>query len=223
MQKYSPMARQYRGKKNYKPRPSSKTRFWYIGKRNKNNELIGLLVAAMLIGGGAWSSLSSSSQVLLIVLLILLVGILFVGTLAFVAFIQYHQRQKLRALSAAQVDKMDGFQFEHYVAGLLQYQGFTNIQVTQARGDYGIDVIAVKDGQRWAVQSKRYSKPVAQEAIREAVAGAVYYQCQRSMVVTTSSFTKHARDLARSNGTVLVDRDKLAEWIVAFQKSNKAA
>ena len=218
------MARRYKGKRSYKPhkaRPSSKTRFWYIGKRNKNNEIIGLLIAGALIGGGAWSSLSSSSQALLIILLIALISILFVGTFAFVAFIRYHKRQKLRALSTAQVDAMDGFQFEQYVAGLLSYQGYSHIQVTQASGDYGIDVIAVKDGQRWAIQSKRYSKPVSQAAIREAVAGAVYYQCQRSMVVATNTFTKHAKALARSNGTVLVDRDKLAEWILAFQHPAK--
>ncbi len=218
------MARDYRGKASYKPRkprPSSKTRFWYIGKRNKNNELIGLLLAAVLIGGGAWSSLSSSSQALLIVLLIFVVIVLFVVVFGFVAFMAYRQRQKFSALSAAQVDNMDGFQFERYVGALLGSQGFTHVQVTQAIGDYGIDAVAVKDGQRWAIQSKRYSKPVTQEAVREAVAGAVYYKCQRSMVVATNTFTKHAKALAHSNGTVLIDRNKLAEWIVAFQQPVK--
>ncbi len=171
----------------------------------------------MLIGGGAWTSLSSSSQTLLIVLLVFLVTLLFVGTFAFVAFMSHLKRQKLRALSSAQVDKMDGYAFENYVAALLPNQGFTHVQVTQASGDYGVDVIAFKNGQKWAIQAKRFNGSVAQEAIREAVAGCAHYECQRSMVVTTSQFTAHAKALAHSNGTVLIDRDKLAEWILAFQ------
>src|SRR5258708_822756 len=181
-----------RAKKRYKPRPSTKTRFWYIGKRNKNNEIIGLLIVGVLVGGGAWSSLSKSSQGLLVVLLVLMVALLFAVTFGFVAFIAYRQRQKLHALSSAQVDAMDGFKFEHYVAALLQHQGYTHVQVTQASGDYGVDVVATKNGQKWAVQAKRFVGPVAQEAVREAVAGCNYYHCQRSMVVTTSHFTAHA-------------------------------
>jgi len=150
------MTRQYRGKKSYRPRPSSKTRFWYIGKRNKNNEIIGLLIAGALVGGGAWSSLSSSSQALLVVLLVVLVGILFVGTFAFVAFLRYRQRQKLRALSAAQVDKMDGFQFEHYVGALLQHQGYSHVQITQASGDFGVDVVASKGNQEYQQQKSSH-------------------------------------------------------------------
>ncbi len=171
----------------------------------------------MVIGGGAWSSLSSSSQALLVILLVLLISMLFVGTFAFVAFLRHRQRQKLRALSTAQVDQMNGFQFEHYVAGLLQSQGYSNTQVTQASGDYGVDIIALKGGQKWAVQAKRFQGSVSQDAVRQAVAGCAYYGCRRSMVVTTNYFTKHAKGLAHSNGTTLIDRDKLAEWILAFQ------
>lgn len=213
------MKRQHKSSKSYRPRPSSKTRFWYIGKRNKNNEIIGLLFVGALLVYGIWNSLSASGQALLVILLILLVAALFGVTFAFVAVIRHRRRQQMRVLSAAQVDRMDGLQFEHYIAALLESQGFTHIQVTPPSGDYGADVIAHKDRERWAVQVKCFRKPVGNRAVNEVVGSKNYYQAHRTMVVTNSHFTPNARIAAFVNNTTLVDREKLAQWITAFQKS----
>lgn len=99
---------------------------------------------------------------------------------------------------------MTGHEYEHVVAAYLRRHGYHDVEVTQASGDYGVDVIAKKAGVRYAVQCKYYSKPVGQEAVREAVAGKAMYRCQRAMVVTNSSFTAAAEDLARLNGVVLL-------------------
>jgi hypothetical protein len=47
-----------------------------------------------------------------------------------------------------------------------------------------------------------------------------HYKCNAAMVVTTHWFTEGARQLAQSNGCLLVDRDELARWIVAFQEGS---
>jgi restriction system protein len=88
---------------------------------------------------------------------------------------------------------------------------------TATSHDYGVDIIASKDGVKTAVQLKRYSNTVGRAAISDAVAGMAHYKCNQTMVVTSNYFTKEAKELASSNNCVLVDRDKLSEWIYNFQ------
>lgn len=66
------------------------------------------------------------------------------------------------------VDTMDGTMFEYYVAQLLIDRGYTNVSLTE-RYDYGVDIIAEKDGIRWGVQTKRYSGLVKAAAVRQVV------------------------------------------------------
>ena len=53
-------------------------------------------------------------------------------------------KQKIINLSLDEIDAMEGHQFEHYTAAMLQFDGFEQVQVTQASGDYGVDVVAYK-------------------------------------------------------------------------------
>lgn len=110
------------------------------------------------------------------------------------------------------LDNLDGIEFEHVVAGLLSSRGYQT-EVTKASGDYGVDVIATKDGVRFAVQVKRYTGNVSLPAVSEAVAGARHWRCHASMVVTNSYFTSAAKKLAETNGCVLIDRDMLGKWL----------
>ncbi|HEU4965946.1 MAG TPA: restriction endonuclease [Candidatus Saccharimonadales bacterium] len=127
-----------------------------------------------------------------------------------------HERRKLQALSMVDIRIMDGLVFEKYVAELLRNRGYTNIILTE-KYDYGVDIIAVKDGVRWGIQVKRYSKMVRAEAVRQVVTALNHYKCQRSMVITNSTFSRPAQSLAASNDCILVDGSILAEWIVRFQ------
>lgn len=130
---------------------------------------------------------------------------------------QIIHREGLRQLHIDDVDTMPGVKFEEYVAELFRLQAY-KIQTTALSGDYGVDLIIIKDGIRTGVQIKRYSKPVNQAAVREAVAGMKHYKCSKSMVVTNSYFTKFAVDLAKTNECSLVDRDRLIEMIAAREK-----
>ena len=106
------------------------------------------------------------------------------------------------------IDVMDGLAFEKYIASLLKSQGYRNVQLTEEY-DYGIDIIAEKDGIRWGIQVKRYSGLVKVAAVRQAVTALRIYNCDRAMVVTNSDFSRVAQELADSNGCVLIDRSKL--------------
>ena len=116
---------------------------------------------------------------------------------------------------------MSGVEFEQYVEQLLKFQGY-KVHFTAASGDYGVDIVAKRAGEKTAVQVKRYNKPVGLAAIQQAAAGAVHYNAQKSMVVCNQSFTKAAQNLAKSNRCELVDRIKLGQFIVDFSNSRKA-
>jgi len=133
-----------------------------------------------------------------------------------------HRRssQHLRVLALEDVDYMPGHRFERYVARLLQSQGYKT-SVTKGSGDFGVDIIAEKNGVRYAVQCKRQADDVSRRAVSDAVAGKYHYNCSEAMVVTNSYFTQGAVELARSTRCILVDCDTLAEWIAEFQQSRR--
>ena len=60
--------------------------------------------------------------------------------------------KNVRQVDMSEIDIMSGEEFERYVAALLRANGFSNVQMTKASGDYGVDVLASKDGERYAIQ-----------------------------------------------------------------------
>jgi restriction system protein len=107
---------------------------------------------------------------------------------------------------------MTGLEFERYIAALLKRQGFTDIKLTE-RYDWGIDIVARKDSVRWGVQTKRSSGLVKVAAVRQVVAALNKYGCERAMVITNSTFSRPATEIARSNNCILVGREHLSRWM----------
>ena len=200
------MAKQYR---RYGTRRSRRS-------KNASQEIVILLVIAVLVLVGAGSSNGGFSSGLLaaFITIALLIGF---GVLAVIFYISYRRQQALRLLDLAAVDSMQGLQFEKWVGAQLQVRGY-KVQYTPIN-DYGVDILAKKDGVKTAVQVKRYRKYLDQKPVREAVAGMMHYRCGSSMVVTNSHFSRAAKVLAKSNNCTLVDREKLAGWL-AEQRQN---
>jgi hypothetical protein len=103
------------------------------------------------------------------------------------------------------IDLMDGYEFEKFVAELFSKMGFGS-EITKASGDQGIDVIASKNGKKLGIQAKCYSSTVGNSAIQEAVAGKSHYRLDKVIVVTNNFFTNSAQQLAQSNSVILWDR-----------------
>lgn len=108
-----------------------------------------------------------------------------------------------------ELDTMDGFEFEYYCADLLSANGFDDVKVTRSSGDYGIDILAEKDGVTYAIQCKRYTGLVGVKAVQEAYAGRDYYDRMVGAVLTNQYFTKPAVQAARKLKILLWDRDYL--------------
>lgn len=123
------------------------------------------------------------------------------------------KKSKLKKSGIREIDKMDGFQFEEYLALLFRKHDY-KAKVTKSRGDYGADLILSKDGDKIVVQAKRYSSKVGIKAIQEIVSSMSYYNANKSMVITNNYFTTPAITLAKTNNVELIDRDKLIKMLI---------
>lgn len=116
-----------------------------------------------------------------------------------------HRMLRARARSFEKFDDMTGAEFEDYVAFLLEENGFERVALTPASGDYGADVLAERDGVRYAFQCKLYGSPVGNKAVQEIHAGREFYGCNLGVVVTNQHFTPAARAQAEAVGVWLWD------------------
>lgn len=116
------------------------------------------------------------------------------------------------------VDNMDGFEFEEFCCELLRHNGYKNVRRTQASGDYGLDVIATKEGIVYGLQCKNYQGTVGIKAVQEAMSGSQFYSCHVPVVLTNSTFTKQAKEMANKTNVKLWDRNKLIALMKVFPK-----
>ena len=114
------------------------------------------------------------------------------------------------------IDVIDGHEFEDYCADVLRKQGYRNVYVTKGSGDQGVDVLAERDGIKYAVQCKRYSQPVGNKAVQEIYSGMKFYHCHVGIIMSNNFFTSSAKELAKENGIILWDRN----YILKFHEQN---
>ena len=114
---------------------------------------------------------------------------------------------------------LSGSDFENLLYRLFTAMGYA-VQKTGKTGDQGGDLIANMNGQRIVIQAKCYSSTVGNAAVQEAVAAQKFYDCNKVMVVTNSSFTKEAIELAKVNNVELVGGGKLSELLLQNLKES---
>ena len=105
------------------------------------------------------------------------------------------------------MDELEGHEFEYFCADLLKNMGFSEIEVTKGSGDFGVDILAEKDGVSYAFQCKCYDKPIGVRAVEEIYAGRDFYDRMVGVVMTNQYFTGPAVEMARKLNILLWDRD----------------
>lgn len=140
---------------------------------------------------------------------VLYIGIWVIAAVAVLAIAVLLIRRAVRRRSPGDMDLMEGHEFEYYCADLLRRAGFLEVEVTRGSGDYGIDILAERDGVTYAIQCKRYDGPVGVKAVQEAYAGRDYYDRMVGAVMTNQYFTRPAVEVAQKLKILLWDRGYL--------------
>ena len=125
----------------------------------------------------------------------------------------YDYEEEVDVNDISYVDGMDGHEFEYFCADLLRKNGFTDVSVTPGSGDQGVDVLAEKGGVKYAIQCKNYSSPLSNTPVQEVNAGKIFYGCHVGVVMTNSTFTPGAKELAKATGVLLWDRAVVQEMM----------
>ena len=105
-----------------------------------------------------------------------------------------------------------GSEFELYLGALFKDLGY-KVKHTGKTGDQGCDLILKKKNCIYAVQAKFYTGKLSNTPIQEVFGSLKYYNANRGVVITNSSFTSDAKKLAKVNNVILIDGDKLNELI----------
>ncbi len=116
--------------------------------------------------------------------------------------------------------ELNGYEFEEYLKNLFELLDYAAIQ-TSLSGDQGADLILSKDDEKIVVQAKKYDGKVSNKAVQEVAAAKNYYEADRAMIVTNSSFTKSAIELAFSNDVELWDGRKLKSIIKELESGKR--
>lgn len=113
-------------------------------------------------------------------------------------------------------------EFEEFVADIFHRNGF-KVEVTQKTRDGGCDIIAIRSdlniNTKFIIECKRYiqSRKIGVDIVRQLYGVQKEKRANKSILVTTSHFTKDAIDFANSHTTEwdmsLVDFQVLLNWV----------
>lgn len=104
-----------------------------------------------------------------------------------------------------------GADFERFIISGLLEAGLT-VHDTPNSGDYGADLVFNYRGVRFVGQCKYYTRAVGLQAVQEVIGALKYYDATYGVVFTNAQFTQQARNLAASNGILLLDGKALVDF-----------
>jgi len=108
-------------------------------------------------------------------------------------------------------------EFERFMADVFRQKGY-GVQTTKVSGDQGVDLLLDIEDKKVAVQLKRWTAPVGNAVVGATFAGIAHYRADEGWIITTSTFTKSARELARSTRVRLIDGKELADWLEGLRE-----
>ena len=188
------------------------SRYWH-SRRRKGDDLEKMVMLLVLMAGAA----IISPQARPIIASFWYVYVFAGAIVVFVIAKGMYHRYRLSKAGMDEIDKMSETDFEIYLATLFTKLGYS-VQHTGKTGDYGSDLVIVKNGFRTAVQAKRYVNHVGPDAVREVVTVLKLRNCSSGMVITNNYFTDEAKTLARVNNITLWNRDDLVNAILKTAK-----
>lgn len=114
-----------------------------------------------------------------------------------------------RSIKAKEADywfSLKGWDFENEFAKILTRHGFKT-QVTTGSGDGGIDIFAMKDEIKFAIQCKAHRNTIGPSVIRDLYGSMNHNNIERGILVNLGGFTKGVIEFAKDKSIILFDID----------------
>jgi Restriction endonuclease len=133
---------------------------------------------------------------------------------------EYERREAIKREAVAQVWTLERLRaltpsgFEQVVAMMLERSSYTQVEVVGGSGDLGVDIKAIgPSGEQVVVQCKRYSagNNIGSYAMQAFYGMTLHHRADKGIYVTTSSYTRQARELGEQHGIQLIDGESLAK------------
>lgn len=137
---------------------------------------------------------------------------------------KWFKRRDLPALPGGltSILSLDPYKFEEFVAHLFKNMGYTRIALLGRSGDRGVDIAAIDaDRKSVVIQCKRYwGHKVDATPIQRLHSFSISRKAARTILVTTSEFTRDAIDEAKKTKTDLIDGKALEKLIARHMPQN---
>jgi len=104
---------------------------------------------------------------------------------------------------------LPGLEFEEWLARLLRDAGMPGVVITQASRDQGADLVITVGPRKIVMQAKQCQDTIGNSAVQQVHGALPYYNATEAWVVTTSTFSRDAIDLAYRTGVRLVSGNQL--------------
>lgn len=111
------------------------------------------------------------------------------------------------------IDLMSDAEFKKWCADFLSKSGFSNIEVPVGGSKNGVDLTADYGWCRYAIHCNHSKSDLGRTSIQKVFAGKYLFQCTGGIVIANRYFKDTARELARENGTVLLDREDIEAYL----------
>ena len=129
-------------------------------------------------------------------------------------------RRRERAEILRDVEAIGDEEFRRYVADLLRAQGYMAHRVTGGEGQR-VDFLLTRGRASFVCRLQRQERRVGKDVVAEVLSMREAYGCGRVMIVTNRLFTLPARNLARREGCVLIDRMGLATLVAQHRQGHR--
>ena len=105
-------------------------------------------------------------------------------------------------------------EFERLCAAIFEHRGY-KVELTSKGADYGVDAIARKRGLTLAIGAKRYAKNrnVGNRWVQQLLGSMQHYGADHAALITTSNFTRQAKEQTVGALIELIDGEQLREII----------
>ncbi len=118
-------------------------------------------------------------------------------------------RPVLDGLGETNLATMDWQDFEHLVRELLEKEFGTDVRITQASRDKGVDAVAFDPdpirGGKFVIQAKRYTNTVDVSAVRDLYGTLMNEGANRGILVATSNYGRDAYEFAADKPITLLN------------------